>query len=423
MAGGKEGNIVSETEVVPEHRFLALPSYFTGGFWNWRSAMSCKRLLFVCVFIISILFVPGCRSVSRLGGEAVLLKAAGEGDLERVKKLLSRDVNVDARGALENTPLHCAAEGNHTAVVKLLLSKDAKVDAANEHDDTPLMLAAQAGHADMVLLLLESGADTNFRNDLGDTALILAARGDNAQAVRILLAGGARIDIANNAGLTPLDNAASRETAAILAAAGAKPQDIWNAVKLNDATKTRALLDANAEIASSRDSGERTPLHDAARYGCKEAAELLITRGAKIHAENDRGLTPLHIAACNGRTDVVSLLLKRGAEVDAIDDFLKTPLHYAAEAGCREVASLLLTGGASINKGGHRGKTPLHYAATADEGKGRPMAELLLRHGADPAMRDDDGTTALDHAVHYQRNLTAEVLRKHQTELRQLSSH
>jgi hypothetical protein len=74
------------------------------------------------------------------------------------------------------------------------------------------------------------------------------------------------------------------------------------------------------------------------------------------------------------------------------------PLHSAAAARSVSIARLLLEHGARVNaRQGRtdRGFTPLMEAAFNGQVE---MVELLLGHGADPSMKDDDGKSAVDHA-------------------------
>ncbi len=57
-----------------------------------------------------------------------------------------------------------------------------------------------------------------------------------------------------------------------------------------------------------------TPLHCAARYGHKEVAELLITKGADINAKDDGGKTALSYAVEGGYTEIAEILRKHGAK-------------------------------------------------------------------------------------------------------------
>ena len=72
-----------------------------------------------------------------------------------------------------------------------------------------------------------------------------------------------------------------------------------------------------------------TPLHLAAFFGRREAAERLLGAGAALNAKSTNSLsnTPLHAAVAGGRTDVALLLIQRGAEVNASG---RGPAHAAA---------------------------------------------------------------------------------------------
>ncbi|CAH0382752.1 unnamed protein product [Bemisia tabaci] len=82
-----------------------------------------------------------------------------------------------------------------------------------------------------------------------------------------------------------------------------------------------------------------------------------------------------------------------GVEVNFMDDVGQTLLNWASAFGTQEMVEFLCDKGADVNKG-HRSSS-LHYAACF----GRPaIAKVLLRHGANPDLRDEDGKTALDKA-------------------------
>ncbi|XKL65492.1 hypothetical protein PGB90_008912 [Kerria lacca] len=82
-----------------------------------------------------------------------------------------------------------------------------------------------------------------------------------------------------------------------------------------------------------------------------------------------------------------------GMEVNYMDDVGQTLLNWASAFGTQEMVEFLCERGADVNKG-HRSSS-LHYAACF----GRPhIAKILLRHGANPDLRDEDGKTPLDKA-------------------------
>ncbi|XP_031338883.1 E3 ubiquitin-protein ligase HECTD1 isoform X7 [Photinus pyralis] len=82
-----------------------------------------------------------------------------------------------------------------------------------------------------------------------------------------------------------------------------------------------------------------------------------------------------------------------GVEVNFMDDVGQTLLNWASAFGTQEMVEYLCEKGADVNKG--QRSSSLHYAACF----GRPaIAKVLLRHGANPDLRDEDGKTPLDKA-------------------------
>ncbi|XP_071056058.1 E3 ubiquitin-protein ligase Ufd4 isoform X3 [Onthophagus taurus] len=82
-----------------------------------------------------------------------------------------------------------------------------------------------------------------------------------------------------------------------------------------------------------------------------------------------------------------------GVEVNFMDDVGQTLLNWASAFGTVEMVEYLCDRGADVNKG--QRSSSLHYAACF----GRPaIAKVLLRYGANPDLRDEDGKTPLDKA-------------------------
>lgn len=80
-------------------------------------------------------------------------------------------------------------------------------------------------------------------------------------------------------------------------------------------------------------------------------------------------------------------------EVNFMDDVGQTLLNWASAFGTQQMVEFLCERGADVNKG--QRSSSLHYAACF----GRPgVVKVLLRHGANPDLRDEDGKTPLDKA-------------------------
>ena len=201
--------------------------------------------------------------------------------------------------------------------------------------------------------------------------LIEAAKaGDAARAREILATSPAAASARNAAGETPVMAALYRghqdlaeEIADAVVAAGV-PLDIFAAAALGRAAALESALESPGAVNGFAYDGW-TPLHLAAFFGRREAAERLLTAGAALNASSTNSLrnTPLHAAVAGGRTDVALLLIQRGAEVNGQDAGRHTPLHIAAESGNAAVVEALLAHGADPHVVDAEDQTPLSRAA------------------------------------------------------------
>uniref|UniRef100_A0A3Q0RQI7 Uncharacterized protein n=1 Tax=Amphilophus citrinellus TaxID=61819 RepID=A0A3Q0RQI7_AMPCI len=147
------------------------------------------------------------------------------------------------------------------------------------------------------------------------------------------------------------------------------------------------------------------PLHNACSYGHYEVAELLVRHGASVNVADLWKFTPLHEAAAKGKYEICKLLLKvwffpntmlilhypaGSSHKCAKKKYPPTPLH-------RYHSALLIKYNTCVNATDKWAFTPLHEAAQ----KGRTqLCALLLAHGADPTMKNQEGQTPLDLATH-----------------------
>ena len=134
-----------------------------------------------------------------------LTEAAFVCDLLRVRDLLAKGANPNARDSEGRPPIVSAILGNSVALVGLLLESRADPDAADEHAWTPLHFAADEVLPQMASLLLAKHANPNARDDEGNTPLhraVFSARGRD-EVIRLLRKSGARDDVKNKSGETP----------------------------------------------------------------------------------------------------------------------------------------------------------------------------------------------------------------------------
>ncbi|MBV9669661.1 MAG: ankyrin repeat domain-containing protein [Acidobacteriales bacterium] len=373
--------------------------------------------------------------------DEALHAAVQAGKLEQVKRLLAAGADVNARDPLGSTPLFVASCLGNTDVASLLLADGALVDAGRpDAPSSPLECAVLTDHADIVKLLLASRADVDTRCHDDQSLLHVAARRGNAQIAEVLLRAHADISSVDANGNTALDQAVldgQSQVVSLLIAHGANvarvhPLDgrgpLHEACIKGFATLVPTLITARADP-SQRDHFGQTPLDLALAYknrnvvtallqlavhatevqataeqamqssiarGQTEIARMLIESGFDIAKPTLAGPSYLQNAALKGHKKMVQVLLDHGARVNAADRDGATALHDAALGGNPDVITLLLDHGARIDAAEEQsGATPLMLAAAM--ARTQAVAVLLAR-GANPAIKDRHGRTALDRA-------------------------
>ncbi|HUV66084.1 MAG TPA: ankyrin repeat domain-containing protein, partial [Sedimentisphaerales bacterium] len=252
-----------------------------------------------------------------------LHEAAADGDIELVRSLISNGADVNAKDQRGRAALHRAANTGHVEVVRLLIEHGADVNVGDKLKRTPLEHAAVASRTEVVRLLIQEGANPNARNQNGSTPLHVAAASADKDTVRLLIDSGADVTLRNDAGRTPLHaammsaNAGRREIVDTIVATGKVPSTIHLAAYMGDLTKVKTFLEEGVAV-NEKEADGGTALLYAAAGGRKEAAKLLLARGANVNVQATDGMIPLHAAVfCSDDAETVKLLIANGADVNA----------------------------------------------------------------------------------------------------------
>jgi ankyrin repeat protein len=395
---------------------------------------------------------PGLLDLPGAGERTALMAAASGNRIELVQQLLSRGADPRRRESEGTHALDWAAQNGHAAVVELLLAHDRELlELPGFGDRTALIAAAGNGHLDLVEGLLGRGSDVRRRRASGAHALDAAAQDGHAAVVERLLAHDPQLlDLPGAGGRTALMAAAANnreEVVRALLARGADPH-------LRESEGTRALdwacqrgFQATAELLLAHDPGlldlpgygERTALIAAACNGHAPLVGWLLVQGADPRRRESEGTHALDWAAQEGHQAVVDLLLGHDPGLLDLPGYgERTALIAAADNGHAELVALLLARGADVHRrrasgahaldsaaqGGHAAVVELllahdpglldlpgreeRSALIAAAGAGHvPLVRSLLGRGADPRLRESDGTRALDWAA--QKGLLAVV--------------
>ncbi|KAM3072635.1 hypothetical protein ACMFMF_006974 [Clarireedia jacksonii] len=254
-------------------------------------------------------------------GDAPLIQASSNGNIEVVRSLLDKGADISVTNKDGWTPLYIASSNGHLEVVKFLLEKDADLSIGDNIRCTPLIAASGYGHLEIVKLLLERGADLSIATNNGWTPLNAASSHGHLEIVKLLLERGADLSIATNDGWTPLNAASSHGHLEI--------------VKL--------LLERGADLSIATNNGW-TPLNIASYSGHLEVVKLLLENTQVDTTKRDNnGRTAFFYAAMRGHHELVQLLLARSPlELYTHDCYNVTPLLAAVRNGHEKVAELLL---------------------------------------------------------------------------------
>jgi ankyrin repeat protein len=331
-----------------------------------------------------------------------LIRAAIDGNLERVQELAWAGANVNAQDPQNSnkSPLRQAAAYGHIKIVAFLLDSGADIEIKDVNQVTPFMCAAGQNHIEIVDLLIARGACLNSRCTRGLNALASAIAMGYKQITQLLLAKATASDLD-----TPFIMAAERNDLELVCELIKRGVDI-NAPYVQNNNETalhiaanlghlaiaETLLNAGAFVDSRANLGI-TPLITAAVNGNLEIIRLLVQRGATIHAraEGAENSTTLMIAVELGHRDVVAFLVHSGASADS------TSLFAAIQVGNLDLINLLLSAGADVNSVHAQLGTPLMHAIAM---KQKEVISLLFSHGAKVnILAGEPLATALAHAA------------------------
>lgn len=289
----------------------------------------------------------------------VLLSAARIEDIDTVRTLIAKQVEINAPAGLTNrrTALQEAVKTRNVRLVQLLLGAGADANArpGDMYENTALQEAiVGANNLELVQILLDAGADPNvppnkrftttllqraaLNNDSAlarilldaeaavnvisedcGTALQTAAQSYNIELVQMLLDAGADVDApAGKLYLTALDAAAESD----------KTEPFWTSIQHaaeNDNVElVQILLEAGADVNSRPTNGHESHLRELAEVGWSNPIR-----------------TALQAAVANENVVLVRLLLRADADVNArvCGD---TALQIAAQADNVKLVQILL---------------------------------------------------------------------------------
>jgi ankyrin repeat protein len=255
-----------------------------------------------------------------------LVRAAKEGDEQRIRGLLEAGVDVEAASSSGRTALHAAAAAGHASIIPLLVTPSL-LDKEDAEGYTPLQLAAKKLHQEAVETLMAAGASLGPSTRRPSPFNIVICCGWGIKVPQLLL-------LLLNAMLADQGSPGLVEQALRLRHYGSQPLHIvcsgfwmingwcWQEV-------VARMVEAGADL-NAVDCQGRTPLFWAVHRRLTKLVPLLVSPVNVNQVDPDgSGSTPLHVAAKVGDEKIVKAILAVGAKVGLENSAGQTALDVA----------------------------------------------------------------------------------------------
>lgn len=353
------------------------------------------------------------------------------------------NVDINARGWLNRSPLHFASMKNNFSLVKLLLSqKKIAIYAQDILGDTAFHRAAKHGDRHLIDLFLEKGIDINILNNELKSPLLrmvsispIAQRSDVLNDnIAYLIKKGASTTLKDVYGNTMDDynkmKKADIKPATEVPDAGIRKSWVFkndmNAFKAFFQCHPEAVMDTVTYLGDTllsttalfgrtdmlkyllslpnvninhKNEEDKQPLFWAVDQSNMVTAEYLLSNDSIELNSKERvfGETVLHRAVINRHLPMTQRLLEKGADVGVQNHFGQTALHLSVSSPVmdHDILDVLLSylEDKSLNLVDQHGRTAVHVAAE----NGHHLAvKVLLKHGADPKVKAKTNKDAME---------------------------
>jgi ankyrin repeat protein len=328
-------------------------------------------------------------------GRTPLVYACEMGHVDTATFLLDFGANPNPNSAGELTvcpgpvsALNAASTRGHERIVRVLLDAGADPNiqdcAAAYFGVTPLMSASRMGHTDIVKLLLEHGADVNAEvtavENLGRTSLAYACMMGHVDIVKLLLEHGANPNLKSAGGLTALHEAIDSKHLSVI--------ELLLGMSIVKLTPMPLGGDGTISLLVSL----------LGLQSLKILQMALDRDGLDINEKNHNGRTaiwwllrPTHYAKHDLEFQVGAMRLivqHPDCEINAVDLGGQTYIMRLLDVRITDtkLLSLLLENGADVNYMDEDGETAIFHAVTTRYSL--EITSLLIRHGADIAQKN-----------------------------------
>ncbi|XP_071098244.1 uncharacterized protein [Haliotis cracherodii] len=145
-------------------------------------------------------------------GRTPIMLAARVGDKNEFDRLIQTPgIDLSVSDKQSNNLLHIACLGGNSDIVSDLLSREMDINARGQYGRTPLMLAAQKGHTPLINLLIRHGVNSKLVDRDGNSAIHMACLGAELNVMKYLVEKeGFDVNEKGKNGMTPVMIAAEK---------------------------------------------------------------------------------------------------------------------------------------------------------------------------------------------------------------------
>ena len=199
-------------------------------------------------------------------------------------------------------------------------------------------------------------------------------------------------------------------------------QELFDAIKAGKGDDVNRLIRDNPALLKSRDANGASPLliaiyhqqHDIATALADASGSIDIFEAAALgrvdrikqllrddpslaSAYAPDGFPPVGLASFFGHLDAVSALIAAGADIHAAarNGLKVQAIHAAVASKNLDIVRAVLEAGADPNAAQQQGFRPMHESGSSGS---RELAELLMKYGGDPTLKNDEGKSTITFA-------------------------
>lgn len=177
-------------------------------------------------------------------------------------------------------------------------------------------------------------------------------------------------------------------------------KELFQAADRGEIDKIRSILKDGVNI-NVQDANGRTSIMIATYNNDVKTAKFLIDAGADVNIQDDMKNNPFLYAGAEGYLEILKLTIDSGADPSITNRYGGTALIPASEHGYVDVIEELLTRtNIDVNHINNLGWTALLEAIILNNGNEtqQKTIQLLIDHGADVNIPDNNQVTPLQHA-------------------------